>query len=247
MIAIPAIDLRDGACVQLVGGAYDRERVRLEDPIAVARRWRELGFRWLHVVDLDAATERGSNDAIVTQLLEACDGVSMQVGGGVRTLERTRELVEAGAVRVVVGTRALEDRAWLETLVSTFPKRVVVAVDVRDARPVVRGWSASISQTVNELLVFLSDLSLAAVLVTGVDVEGALRGPDLELIERAMEATRHPVIAAGGITTLDDLRALDVLGVAAAVIGMALYTGDMEAAACAARYGGNGTYERHRS
>ena len=99
MIAIPAIDLRDGACVQLVGGAYEDERVRLDDPTAVARRWRELGFHALHVVDLDAATGRGCNDTIVERLLDQCDGVAVQVGGGVRSLERARALIAAGAVR----------------------------------------------------------------------------------------------------------------------------------------------------
>lgn len=238
MIAIPAIDLRDGACVQLVGGAYEDERVRLDDPAAVARRWRELGFHALHVVDLDAATGRGCNDTIVERLLDQCDGAAVQVGGGVRSLERARALIAAGAARVVAGTRALEDRPWLEDVAAALPGRVVVAVDVRDARPVVRGWSSAVPHRVEELIASLDDLRLAALLVTAVDVEGRLRGPDLDLIARAVRAGRHPLIAAGGITTLDDLRALEALGVASAVIGMALYTGDMDAAACAAEFGG---------
>lgn len=245
MIAIPAIDVRDGACVQLVGGAYENERIRLGDPVAVARQWRVLGFRELHVVDLDAATGRGCNDSVVERLLADRDRVAVQVGGGVRSLERARALIAAGAARVVAGTRALEDRAWLEQVVAAFPGRIVVAVDVRNAKPVVRGWSSAIPANLDDIFRSLKDLPLAGVLVTAVDVEGRLCGPDLGLIERITKASRHPVIAAGGITTLDDLRALESLGVSAAVVGMALYTGDMDAAACAAAFGG--MHERNRS
>ena len=238
MIAIPSIDLRDGACVQLVGGAYENERVRLDDPVAVARHWRELGFSDLHIVDLDAATGRGCNDSVVQRLLSVRDLVAVQVGGGVRSLERARALIGAGAARVVVGTRALEDPAWLQRVVADWPGRVVVAVDVKNAKPVVRGWSATLRTNVGDVIASLNDLPLARVLVTAVDGEGRLRGPDLALIESIIRATRHPVIAAGGITTLDDLRALHLLGVSGAVVGMALYTGDMDAAACAAEFGG---------
>lgn len=245
MIAIPAIDLRDGACVQLVGGAYETERVRLDDPLAVARRWRDAGFRELHVVDLDAATGRGCNDTVVERLLAERDEVTVQVGGGVRSLERARALIAAGASRVVAGTRALEERGWLEDVVGALPGRVVVAVDVRDSKPAVRGWSFTIPQGAEDLVASLNDLSLAGVLVTAVDVEGRLGGPDLDLVGRVMGVSRHPVIAAGGISTLDDLHALDELGASGAVIGMALYTGNIDAAACAAAFGG--VHERNRA
>lgn len=245
MIAIPAIDLREGACVQLVGGAYENERVRLDDPLEVAAHWRELGFRELHVVDLDAATARGGNDSVVERLLAARAQVAIQVGGGVRSLARARTLVAAGAARIVVGTRALEDRAWLEQVAAVFPGHVVVAVDVRDGKPVVRGWSSTLPEDLDDIIASLSDLPLAGLFVTAVDVEGRLRGPELGLIGRVMMASRHPVIAAGGITTLEDLRALGTLGVSGAVIGMALYTGHMDAAACAAEFGG--MHERSRA
>ena len=238
MIAIPAIDLREGACVQLVGGAYDDERVRLDDPAAVARRWRDIGFRSLHVVDLDAATGRGCNDEVVVRILEESDGVDVSVGGGVRSLERARSLLTAGAARVVTGTRALEDPVWLREVAMHHPERIVVAVDVRDSRPVVRGWSETTALDLRSVLENLNDLPLGAVLVTAVDVEGRLAGPDLALIESVTLVTQHPVIAAGGITTIDDLRALDTLGVSGAVIGMALYTRHMDAARCAAEFGG---------
>lgn len=238
MIAIPAIDLREGACVQLVGGSYEQERVRLDDPVAVARRWRELGFRHLHVVDLDAATGRGCNDDVVARLLADSAGVSVQVGGGVRSLERASSLLSGGASRVVVGTRALEDREWLEDLTRKHPDRVIVAVDVRESRPLLRGWTHESPTDIATLVDTLNEFALAALLVTAVDVEGSLAGPDLPLLESVLRVTRHRVIGSGGIATLDDLRALERVGVRGAVIGMALYTGHMDAAACAAAFGG---------
>ena len=238
MIAIPAIDLRGGACVQLVGGSYDDERVRLDDPGSVARRWREVGFRQLHVVDLDAATGRGCNDETVARILDDSAGIEVQVGGGVRSLERARGLLSAGASRIVTGTRALEDPEWLHDMVNTFPSRGVVAVDVRNRVPVVRGWSEATALDLTNILEELNDLPLAGILVTAVDVEGRLGGPDLSLMESVARVSAHRVIASGGITTTGDLDALDGLGVWAAVIGMALYTGHMDAAQCAGQFGG---------
>jgi phosphoribosylformimino-5-aminoimidazole carboxamide ribotide isomerase len=235
MIAIPAIDIRDAACVQLVGGSYDAERIRIADPIAVAAQWRSVGFTRLHVVDLDAATGRGTNDDVVAQLLH--DGTGVQVGGGVRSEQRIAELLDAGAERVVTGTRALEDHPWLADVCAAAPGRVIVAMDVRQGQPVVRGWSQPVPRELRDLLDDLTGLPLAGILVTSVDVEGQLRGPDVSLISDVLDATALPVIAAGGITTVEDLRTLDALGVAAAVIGMALYTGDMDAARCAEEFG----------
>lgn len=238
MIAMPAVDLRDGTCVQLVGGAYERERIRIADAAAAARRWRELGFTTLHVVDLDAATGRGSNDAVVGRLVTDAGGVATQVGGGVRSSERVAALLAAGVSRVVAGTRALEDAAWLRDVAAAHPGRVMVAVDVRDDRPVVRGWSAALPRDLDGVLASLDELPLAGILVTAVHVEGQLRGPDVRLIRRVVRASPHRVVAAGGVTSLQDLRALAGEGAWGAVIGMALYTGDMDAAACAAEFGG---------
>lgn len=235
MIAMPAIDVRAGACVQLVGGSYDAQRISLPDPIAVAQQWRDLGFRQLHVVDLDAATDRGDNTGVVDRLI--ANGGSVQVGGGVRTSTRVTELLSAGATRVVAGTRALQDPDWLCDVAREAPERVIVAMDVRGGRPVVRGWTEPVQRSLRALLAELDRMPLGGILVTAVDVEGRLAGPDLELIAQALRATTLPVIAAGGITTLNDLRALDALGVWGAVIGMALYTGDMDAARCAEEFG----------
>ena len=140
MIAVPAVDLRGGRCVQLVGGRPTDERVSLPDPAAVARRWSNMGFNSLHVVDLDAALDAGDNAGVVAEVL-AASPADAQVGGGVRTQDRAETLLALGASRVVVGTRAVDDRAWLEELARACPGRVVVAADVRDGTVLRKGWT----------------------------------------------------------------------------------------------------------
>lgn len=235
MIAIPAIDIRDGACVQLVGGSYADERVRLADPLAVARRWSDAGFRHLHVVDLDAATGCGSNASVVEQLL-ARRIATVQVGGGVRSDERLDDLFQRGATRVLVGTRALQEPAWLERVTRRWPGAIIAALDVRNGRPATHGWARTESDSPAVVLRRLCELPLAAVLVTAVDVEGQMRGPDLDLIETILDVATVPIIAAGGVATTDDLRALSERGVQAAIIGMALYAGTLDPAQVAAEF-----------
>lgn len=222
MIALPAIDLRGGACVQLVGGDYDREAVRVPDPLEQAARFREQGFRELHVVDLDAATGRGDNTPVVERLLRE-SGLKVQVGGGVRSLERARALIDAGASRIVVGTQALSDVTFREAVAAAFPGRVIVAVDVRDREVLTRGWQAKTGRLVGELAKELSALPLGGLLVTAVHKEGALDGIDAPLYRELREATPLPIFASGGVTTRDDLARLREAGCFAAVIGMALY------------------------
>lgn len=236
MRVLPAVDLREGACVQLVGGSYAEERVRLADPVAVARRWQEAGFGELHVVDLDAATGRGDNAEQIRTIL-ALPGLRVQVGGGVRTGERVTELLELGAARVVVGTRALEDPAWLARVANLHPHRLVVAADVRERAVLTRGWDASLGADIGAVLERLNALPLAAVLVTAVHLEGRLAGTDLSLMQEVAAGSRAPVLASGGVTTLEDLRALAERGVEGAVIGMALYTNTLDAAATAREFG----------
>ncbi len=237
MIVLPAVDLRGGACVQLVGGDYADERVRLGDPAAVARSWADLGFRQLHVVDLDAATGRGSNAAIVRAILADHTVADIQVGGGIRDSDAIELLLSEGASRVVVGTRALEEMDWLDTMATRFPGQLIVAADVRDRRVVTRGWTRTLPLDILDTVDELNPLPLAGILVTAVHREGQLQGTDLPLMEDVAEESRFPVYASGGITTIHDLRALDDRGVHGAVVGMALYTGALDTRAVAAEFG----------
>jgi phosphoribosylformimino-5-aminoimidazole carboxamide ribotide isomerase len=227
MIVMPAIDLREGACVQLVGGDYAREVVRVSDPCAVAQRWLAAGFTRLHVVDLDAALGRGTN-AVAVRRLVTDTNAEIQVGGGVRDRAGVDSALALGAARVVVGTRALEDLEWISTAAAQRPGKIVVAVDVRAGAPAVHGWTRNASCSLDGALDALRDLPLAALLVTSVEVEGRMCGPDLPLVDRVLARASVPVIASGGIATTTDLQELDARGVRAAVVGMALYTGALD-------------------
>ena len=235
MIAIPAVDIRDGACVQLVGGSYSAERVRLPDPAAVARSWTDVGFARLHVVDLDAATGRGSNERIVRDLIGLSD-ILVQVGGGIRSEEMIGRLLGDGAEYVVVGTRAIEEPEWLHGVASQYPGQIIVAADVRERRVVTHGWEKTHHRDILDLIDELNDSPLAAVLVTAVHKEGQMRGTDLFLMEDVAEQSACPILASGGITTMNDLRALADRGIGGAVIGMALYTGVLDPRAVAGEF-----------
>lgn len=236
MIALPAVDLREGRCVQLVGGRPEEERVSLPDPVAVARRWWDHGFRELHVVDLDAALDRGDNRKHVRALI-AATGARVQVGGGVRSAEAVAELLDAGARRVVVGTRAATDRPWLETVARDHPGRLVVAADVRGGEVLVRGWTETTGRPVEEFLRELEGIPVAGVLCTDVAREGRVEGIARPGVRAVVEASPHPVWISGGIRSLDDLRFLEEVGAAGAVLGMALYTGVLDGDAVAREYG----------
>jgi phosphoribosylformimino-5-aminoimidazole carboxamide ribotide isomerase len=235
MIAIPAVDLREGACVQLVGGSYANEALRLDNPLEVARGWARAGFQRMHVVDLDAATARGDNSAIVREILAEVP-VPIQVGGGVRSGDTIERLLDEGAAWVVLGTRALEEPEWLAGTASSFPGQLIVAADVRERQVVTRGWARTLSRTVLDVVEQLNDIPLGGVLVTAVHREGQLAGTDLFLMEDVADLSVHPVIASGGISTMNDLRELADRGIAAAVIGMALYTGALDARAVAEEF-----------
>lgn len=234
MIVLPAIDLREGACVQLVGGDFAAERVRRPDPVAQMRVFRAQGFTSIHVVDLDAATGRGDNAAVIEQLL--AEGGDIQVGGGIRTAERARALLEGGAARIVAGTRAVADRAFREELAKAFPDRIVVALDVGGRQVLVKGWAERSGRDVADLLAELCELPLAGVLVTAVHLEGKMEGPATDLLAELAATSPLRLIASGGVGSVADLRAVAGAGAAAAVVGMALYTDALDPRAVAQEF-----------
>lgn len=228
MLAIPAIDLRDGHCVQLVGGDYTKEALRLDEPLLVAQRWVAAGFSRLHLVDLDAATGRGNNRELLREIIVR-SGVLAQVGGGVRDEDALSGLLDDGADRVVVGTRGVEDPEWLAEQAERVPQRIVLAADVNLRKVVTRGWAKETSRDVLDLIRELEHLPLAGLLVTAVHKEGQMQGTDLALMADVVDAAPWPVIASGGVSSMQDLQALEDRGVAAAVLGMALYTDALDA------------------
>jgi phosphoribosylformimino-5-aminoimidazole carboxamide ribotide isomerase len=228
MIAVPAVDLRGGHCVQLVGGRPWDERISIPDPVAVANRWWDLGFRSLHLVDLDAALETGDNRALLFDVAAATEAET-QAGGGVRTDEAAADLLAQGIDRVVVGTRAVEDPQWVEGLALRHPGAVVVAADVRDGQVLTRGWTDTSGLQLTPFLESLADLPLAGVLCTDVAREGRMVGVDPGAIRALVSDSPHPVWVSGGIGSIDDLAVIADAGAAGAVMGMALYTGALDA------------------
>lgn len=228
MIAIPAIDIRGGYCVQVRGEAFAAQAVRTSDPGAVAREWARRGFRRLHLTDLDAAAGRGSNARVVCDILGDEDA-EVQVGGGARAADVVERLIDDGARWVIVGASVLEDASWVEDMATAFPSALIIAANVRDRRVVNRSREPTWPRLLGDVIEELNSLPLGGVMVTALDREGQLQGTDLALMEDAAEESAHPLIAAGGITTLNELRGLADRGVAGAVVGTALYSGALDA------------------
>lgn len=217
---VPSIDLMDGCVVQLRGGDPNACEVRLTDPMAVAERWARYGE--LAVIDLDAALGRGDNLAVIEQITAKYDA---RVGGGIRDHDRADRLLRAGARKLIVGTRATPE------FLSRYPRdRIVIALDSRRGKVVTKGWTEATAQTPVERAKELAPLC-DEFLFTVVDKEGAMGGTDLDAVQQVVAATDNHVTAAGGITTLDEVLALDRMG-ASCQLGMAIYTGRLELAGC---------------
>lgn len=229
MIVYAAIDLQQGDVVQLEGGRADAVRVNWPDPVAVAQKWVGLGYRALHIVDLDAARGTGSNLHLVEAIIAKVQ-VPVQVGGGVRDDVTIERLLEVGATRVIVGTRAIEDSNWRRRAADRFPGKLVLAADVRNQIVVTRAWTQQTGLHWGAVVSEVATEPLAAVMVTDVGREGGMGGVDLPLFEAICAATEHPVVAAGGIASDNDLISLSRVGAAGAVLGMALYTGRIQLA-----------------
>jgi phosphoribosylformimino-5-aminoimidazole carboxamide ribotide isomerase len=235
VIAIPALDLRDGACVQIDGNSYDHELIRIPDPIGVALAWRQYGFSHLHVLDLNAVVGRGNNDSEIDAILGSTDA-EVQVGGGIRSRDSIERLLNEGAQRVVIGAHALEDADWLEEMADTFPAQIVVAIDVRNRKILSHGWARSHPKLALDFAEEIGNLPLAGLLVTSVNSEPGVYAQDLPFLEDVTEAIDFPLFAAGSIGNVNDLRALADRGVAAAIVGIGLYNGTMNPRAIAEEF-----------
>lgn len=236
MIVAPAVDLKGGRCVQLAGGRPEDERVSLPDPVAVAERWHALGFGTLHLVDLDAALGNGNNLELLVRLIKATPAET-QVGGGVRDDEVADLLLQAGADRIIVGTRALEDPAWLADVAQRHPGRVMIALDTKDSRILRKGWTEDSGLDMQVYLAGLEAIPLAGILSTDVGREGLMEGIDQDACSFLIATCPHPVWISGGVTTVEELEHLDGSGASGAVLGMSLYTDTLNAKDVARRWG----------
>lgn len=218
----PAIDVLEGRSVRLSEGRRERVTIEAGDPAALAARWAAEGATWLHLVDLDGAFSSSPSLDLVRRV--AAQGVPVQVGGGYRNVGAIEAGLDAGATRVLVGTAALSP-VFLDDAVGRFGEALVVAIDARDGRVTVEGWTEAADITPAELARRCAQAGVTRLLVTSTGRDGSLAGPDLELLEGVLEASGLPVLAAGGISSLDDLRAVRKLGCEGAVAGTALLLG----------------------
>jgi phosphoribosyl isomerase A len=221
VIVIPAIDIRHGRAVRLTQGDPEQETVYASDPAELAGRFQDEGARRLHVVDLDAALGNGTNRDLIAAICRNTQ-VPVQVGGGIRDLDRIGDTVGFGAKRVVLGTRAALEPEFVARAVEEYAEKIVVAVDVRGGRVMVRGWQDE-GPPLEDALKALDDAGTPRYLVTSIARDGTLEGPDLRLYQQVMKLTKAPVIASGGVRTADDVWALRDAGCEAVVTGKALY------------------------
>jgi phosphoribosylformimino-5-aminoimidazole carboxamide ribotide isomerase len=231
MEVIPAIDIRDGRCVRLEQGDYGRETIFGEDPVAEAVRWASMGARRIHVVDLDGARDGRQANASIVRRIVLNVGSSVQTGGGIRDIETLRSTLDSGVNRVVLGTAAVEDRAMLREAIATAREQLIVSVDARMGRVSTQGWTAETDLDALEWTGRLYDLGVERIVYTDIDRDGVRNGPNFQMYERLSASSSIGVIAAGGIGTVDDLQRLDAIGVEGAIIGRALYTGEIDLAA----------------
>jgi len=229
MLLIPAIDLHEGKCVQLKRGLLDSVSVYSDDPASMARHWIDQGARRIHVVDLDGAFQgKPVNLHLVEKIVEAAGTVPIQVGGGVRNQDVFKSYIEVGVSQVIVGTQAVEDQSFLESLSQVYPRRVILGLDARGDLVATRGWDTDTNVGINDLLDHIEGLRLHSIVYTDIERDGMLSGVNLDRTIKVAQSTQIPVIASGGIKSLEDLRALkkvnlqgkDLFGV---ISGSALY------------------------
>jgi len=228
MVIIPAIDIKDGRCVRLEQGRAGTETVYSDDPVEVARRWESEGAELIHVVDLDGAfSGTPRNDALILKMVQSVK-IPIQAAGGIRTVDEIGRYVRQGVARIVLGTRVVSDRSFLETACRSFPGRISLGLDTRAGKVLVKGWTETTEQTALEMAGQMDGLGLLSIIFTDVQRDGMLQGPNLDAIRDLARSTEIPVIASGGISSLDDIRALlsiESSGVAGVIVGKALYTG----------------------
>jgi phosphoribosylformimino-5-aminoimidazole carboxamide ribotide isomerase len=231
MILYPAIDLKDGQCVRLVHGYMDQATVFSDSPGDQARAFEAAGSKWIHVVDLNGAFEgKPVNMAAVKSILASVN-IPIQLGGGIRTMETIDQWIEAGVQKVILGTIALRNPALVKEACKKYPGQISVGIDARDGLVAVEGWAEKSELTAEELALKFENAGVSAIIFTNVNRDGAMEGVDLEGTKALAEAISTPVIASGGVSSLEDLLALKEVassGISGAISGRAIYDGAID-------------------
>jgi phosphoribosylformimino-5-aminoimidazole carboxamide ribotide isomerase len=228
MEIIPAIDLRNSKCVRLYQGDYGQETIFSDDPVSVALRWQSEGARRLHIVDLDGAAKgEPSNLETIEDIIAAID-IPVEVGGGIRSIETIEQLLAAGVERAILGTVAVEKPDLVEEACQRFSDRIIISIDAKDRMVATRGWLQKSTTTASELAGKMIELGVTRFIYTDISRDGTLTSPNFEAIAEFLSQVSAPVIAAGGISSVQHLTKLAELGVEGAIVGKAIYTGDVK-------------------
>ena len=234
MLIIPAIDLKDGECVRLRQGLMDDSTVFSDDPVSVARRWVDAGCRRLHLVDLNGAfAGEPVNGEVVTAITAAYPGLPVQIGGGIRTLETIEHYVKAGVSYVIIGTKAVKEPDFVAQACKAFPGRIIVGLDARDGFVATDGWAEVSDVQAGELAKKFESDGVSAIVYTDIARDGMMQGVNVEATLAMARASSIPVIASGGITNLEDIKALQAVssqGICGAITGRAIYEGTLDMA-----------------
>ena len=228
MYILPATDLYDGKVVRLYKGDYDQMTVYSDKPLQIAKSFADCGAEFLHVVDLEGARDGTTPNRRVVEKLVEKSGMSVEIGGGVRTQDTVRTYIDMGVERVILGTSAVTDPVFLERMIDRHGDRIAVGVDVRDGCVAIKGWTESSEVSCDAFFARLQQLGCVTVICTDISRDGAMRGANLELYKRLSAQYSMQIIASGGVSTLDDVVALREMGLYGAILGKALYTGDMD-------------------
>lgn len=237
MDIIPAIDLIGGQCVRLIQGDYGKQINYEPDPVKQAIQFISEGAEWLHIVDLEGAKAGRPVNTKAIAAIARPGKLKIEVGGGIRTEQAITELLELGIERVIIGTKAVEESEWFGEMARKFAGRIVLGLDARGEKVSSRGWTKSASQSLLDFAVAAAKLPIAAIIYTDITRDGMLEGPNIERTRELIDAVSVPVVASGGVTTVEQIRELASLGAAGAIVGRALYEGSitLQAAIEAAR------------
>ncbi|MHC5093356.1 MAG: 1-(5-phosphoribosyl)-5-[(5-phosphoribosylamino)methylideneamino]imidazole-4-carboxamide isomerase [Planctomycetota bacterium] len=227
MDILPAIDLIDGQCVRLIQGQYDRKITYKDDPLAQAQEFYDAGAQWLHVVDLDGAKQGMPVNAEVVAKIAKEVPMKVELGGGIRDEAAIVTMLEAGVTRLILGSSAIKQFDWFAQMARKYPDRLVLGLDARGVNLATEGWLDQGSQSILDFAKQAVDLPLAAIIYTDISKDGMLDGPNVERTKQLAEAVDLPIVAAGGVTTVEDIKILKSAGIAGAIIGRALYEGSI--------------------
>lgn len=227
MEVIPAIDLKDGRCVRLYQGDFSKEQVFSEDPVEVARRWEREGAPRVHIVDLDAAVSGQPRNLSIIKKIASDISIPVQVGGGVRGMGTLEHYLEVGVQRAILGTAAVEDINFVKEACNRYPESVIIGVDAKDGYVTISGWTRESDLTAAQLVNRMEALGAKRFIYTDVSRDGTLTEPNFEAVAHLISLTSAAVIASGGVSSTEHLVRLKEIGVEGAIIGRALYTGDV--------------------